>query len=865
MTVASHESRRLQGRPLGRPRGPKARLGVWFELCLVCCIAWARPAQAAERTAFHYGSRVPSELLSTYDRIVVEPDHLTNLKAFADHGVRPVAYLSIGEVARKSERARSVNAAWVLAENRAWASWVMDLEQPGYQAYLTKRFEELWAKGYRGFFFDTLDSYRLAAAPQREAGLRRALVKILGELHRRHPDAQLLLNRGFEVLADVRGMVSGVVAESLFDRWDASTQTYQRVPEEDRRWLTKELERARDQLGLPVTVIDYRPPTERAEARETARKIAALGFEPWVTNAALDDLGVGAFEILPRRVLILTNEEGSALPDAVRFLSPVLEYLGYVPEHRPVPAAWSEIGPLDGYQGVITWFGSPALPPGYLDWMAAERRRGLRFVMFGAPGFDVAAPEAKELGLGVVAPSSVSRARVVKRDALVGFEAEPPQRPFDGPLLRLDPGGGRVHLSLADAEGRVGVAVATTSWGGVALSHVLALRGLAGERAWVIDPFEFLRRALALPEAPMPNVTSYAGRRLAMIAVRPEGFAALAGHGQPNNAGALARWLVEERQWPHSLATSATNPGAPVSAADAAAATRLLELGFFERAQLQPGSTLARGPGASLTAVSGMFAGRDPVGPIALDSLFLSSGAAQAYPFRDVLQTFAFTESPRRLKPVLLDYHGYLIGNPGGRSALDAIYGWLGQAQLFPAFVSEYVALARAFREQVVARALDGSYEIFGGAPLLTLRSPRGLGFPSGGPVVVRAGTDGVYSSFLPGRPRRMRLGSERLDAPHIVQANGVVLAFESLPAPAAPQAAGAAGAHTLELALALGGHVPLELELGGLPGGSLCELRFARGRAHGVTSPAGALRLSLGVEHTGDARLSCRAGHSNG
>jgi hypothetical protein len=860
-------SPRTTAHPERARRSSKTRLGVWFELCLVCCIAWARPAQAADRTAFHYGSRVPNELLSTYDRIVVEPDHLTNLKAFAEHGVRPVAYLSIGEVARKSERARSIKATWVLAENQAWSSWVMDLEQPGYQAYLGRRFEELWAKGYRGFFLDTLDSYRLAAAPQREAGLQRALVKILSDLHRRHPDAQLLLNRGFEVLGEVRGLVSGVVAESLFDRWDASTQSYQRVPEEDRRWLENELSRARDQLGLPVTVIDYRPPTERAEARETAGKIAALGFEPWVTNAALDDLGVGAFEILPRRVLILTNEVGSAIPDAVRFLAPVLEYLGYVPEHRPVPAAWSEIGSLDGYQGVVTWFGSSALPPGYLSWMNAERQRGRRFVMFGLPGFDVAAPEAKALGLGVVAPSSASRARVVARDELVGFEAEPPQRPFDGPLVSV--GGGHVHLRLADAEGRVGVAVASTSWGGFALSHVLALRGLSGERAWVIDPFEFLRRSLALPQAPMPNVTTYAGRRLAMIAVRPEGFGSLAGHGQPSNAAALARWLGGERQWPHSLAASASSPTTPVSAVDAAAATRLLELGFFERAELEPGTTLARGPEASLTGVSSMFVGRDPVGPIALDSLFLSAGSAQAYPFRDVLQTFLFTESPRRLKPVFLDYHGYLIGNPGGRAALGAIYGWLGQAQLFPAFVSEYIALARAFREQVVARALDGSYEIFGGPALLTLRSPRALGLPSSGPVVVREAADGVYSSFLPGGSRRsIRFGGERLATPHIVQTNGVVLAFQALPArPRQPGPEQPAVAHedTLEIGLELGGHVPLEVELGGLPANAACELKFARGSARGVTSLAGALRLSLGVEHTGGAHLSCGASTSNG
>jgi hypothetical protein len=833
------------------------RASAWFELCLLFCVAWAQPAQAAERTAFHYGSRVPGDLLSVYDQVVVEPDHLTNLKEFAEHGARPVAYLSIGEVAQNDKRSRSIDKAWVLAENRAWSSWVMNLEHAGYQAHLMRRFEELWAKGYRGFFLDTLDSYRLAAAPEHDAGLRNALVKIIQELKRRHPDAELLLNRGFEVLSDVRSVVSGVVAESLFDRWDASTQSYRRVPEQDRRWLTAELSRVRDQLGLPVMVIDYRPPTEKAEARETARKIAALGFEPWVTNSTLDDIGVGRLEVVPRRVLILTNDAGPTTPDAVRFLAPVLEYLGYVPEHRRVPAAWSELSSLDDYQGVITWFDSPALPPGYLDWMGAERRRGKRFVLFGVLGFDVAAPGARELGLRVVAPSSASMAQVSSRDTLVGFEAEPPRRPFDGPLFSLEGGpGAQVHLRLVDAEGRVGVAVASTAWGGFATSHVLALRGLSGQRAWVIDPFAFLQRSLALPDAPMPNVTTYGGRRLAMISLRAEGLAALAGHAQPSNATALARWLERERAWPHSLAFTPSDPTVPLDAADADAAASLLELGYFERAELRPGSTLARGPGASLTDVSGMFSGPDLVGPIALDSLFLSGGEAQAYPFRDVLSTFSFTEAPRRLKPVFVDYHGWLIGNPGGRSALGAIYAWLGQARLFPTFVSEYEKLARAFRQQVVARALDGSFSFFGGAPLVTVRSPRSLGFPGAGPVVVHDGPDGFYSSFLPGVPRSIRFAPARPDAPFIVQTNGAVLAFE-----ARAQDLG----ENLAVALELSGRLPLDVEIGGLPRGSSCELRFARGRARGITSEAGALRLSLDVAQTGEARLSCRAPTTNG
>ena len=152
--------------------------------------------------------------------------------------------------------------------------------------------------------------------------------------------------------------------------------------------------------------------------------------------------------------------------------------------------------------------------------------------------------------------------------------------------------------------------------------------------------------------------------------------------------------------------------------------------------------------------------------------------------------------------------------------------------------------------------------------------------------MVVRSLADGVYCSFLPGSPRRVVFSEAPLAGPHIVQTNGVVRAFDVRPLPATagaptaelalasvnslvarpqPDGAAAAPAGYLTIALELAGHVPLEVEFVGLPKEAPCELEFTRGRARGITSPAGVLRLSLGVEQTGAATLSCRTGSNNG
>ncbi len=833
----------------------------WLPLCLFCCMSWpgaagANEAGARERTAFYYGARVPRELIAVYDQIVVEPGHVQNLEDFSLPGgpegparAKPVAYLSVGEIALASDEAKSVPKRWVLANNPAWSSLVMDLASAEYQAHLFAKYERLWAAGYHRFFLDTLDSYRLAPNDAGAERAEKALVGIIAELQRRHPEARLLVNRGFEILGQIAAHVSGVVAESLFDRWDAAAQRYTRVPESDRRWLIERLVQARDVHGLPVTVIDYRPPAQRHAARETARKIRALGFEPWVTDAALGTIGVGSLEILPRRVMILGNEPPSAAPDGLRLLAPVLEYLGYLPEYREAPRDWSSLDLEQGYQGVVTWFSSGELAPGYAAWMSEQIARGVRFAIFGVPGFEADGPEARELGLRVISPASASATRVSKRDALIGFEAPPPARPFDGPVIELARARGtRVHLRLVDEAGRAGVAVATTPWGGFALSHALALRGLHGERAWVIDPFAFLKSALALPEAPMPNATTENGRRLAMLLVRSDGASWPAAYGQPESASVLGAWLAAKYPWPHAVDAGA---GAqPESAADRAAAEQLAHLPFFRRAALRAGTTRARGATASLTQVGGMFEGTDAVGAIAADSLYLPSGEPHAHPYAQVLETLEFTDQPRRLKPVLLDYHAFMAASSAGRATLATLYTWLASQALFPLHVDEYMERARGFSEQIVARDLDGGFFFFGGESLLTVRAPLGLGAPClerSSVAALRRHADGYYVSLAPGGKRHLAFGTCGSGRPHLVQANGRVLRW-------LVEAEGCA------VRLELAGHTPLALELAGLPAGARCELTSPTLRAAGTTDAHGALALALARAATGDARLTCAA-----
>jgi hypothetical protein len=237
---------------------------------------------------------VPLGALSQYDRVVVEADNLPNPAAFAASGTVVFAYLSVGEAEGWRASTRELDSSLFLGENTAWHSRIADLTQPGWTKFLVeRRMAALWQQGYRAFFLDTLDSYQIALKdPIKQAAQAHALASLIRTMHDRFPGVQLLLNRGFVVLPEIGHLAVGLVAESLFQGWDASAGRYVQVDDASRRWLMDQLYAANMRYKLPITVIDYVSPQEPELARDTAQRIKLLGFTPWIATPSLNTLGV---------------------------------------------------------------------------------------------------------------------------------------------------------------------------------------------------------------------------------------------------------------------------------------------------------------------------------------------------------------------------------------------------------------------------------------------------------------------------------------------------------------------------------------------------------------------------------------------
>jgi polysaccharide biosynthesis protein PelA len=522
----------IVGNLLRKLIGKNVLHALWLLLALSTASVWASGLSAA----FYYGQAPFPPELRTFDTWVVEPANISDPTFVTNNVDKLFAYVSLGEVTANRPYLGKMPETWLRGDNKAWQSRVIDQAAPGWPLFFVDEvIAPLRRQGFRNFFLDTLDSYHLIAdTPEARKQQEQGMIAAIRLLKSRFPDAKLTLNRGFEILPEIRDLVTAVAAESLFQSWNNMTRQYLPVSASERDWLLKELGRVRSEHGLPVIVIDYAPPGNRTQAREIAARISALGFVPWVSNGDLNSVGLGTVEPVSRRVLMLYDGriEGVDLriSTAHRYAAMPLNYLGYVPEYRDIAVEGLPETPVTGrYAGIVTWFHSSETTIGSAlgDWLLKQVADDVPVVILDNFGFEFSEKAAVRLGLKRASHLPMGDIRVLFRKPSAAFETEP--LPTVSDFFPLDAGAAAdVWLRAGDST-REQHAVAITAWGGYALAPFSVIGLPDSENArWVVDPIAFLKRALKLPDMPVPDVTTENGRRLLITHIDGDGFASKA-------------------------------------------------------------------------------------------------------------------------------------------------------------------------------------------------------------------------------------------------------------------------------------------------------------------------------------------------
>ena len=869
------------------PKRTWCRAAAWVVAASVVLFCLSSSAHAAEpagvRTAFYYGSELPNALVDHYDRVVVDPDHVVSPQPFLQHRARLLAYVSLGEVGPQRTWRSDVPQDCLLGRNPAFQGNVIDVRKAAWKTFVLDRIiEPLWKRGYRGFFLDTLDSYKLYLKASQHQAARLALIDLIQEIERRHPDVTLVANRGFELLPSLASHLDGVAAESLFRGYDAQGKRYVAVSESDRRWLEGRLVEARDQHGLPVVVIDYVPKGDLKLRRDTASAIAKRGFMPWVATPSLDDLGVGAVEVIPRRVLILHDSpQPGGVSRARGLVAPALEPLGYTVEEIDVSSAFPSDAAVRTSAGVVIWVGrlSPQRAALWQSWIERQHHRGVRLVFFESFGFSPSSRLLKSFGLERT-ETPVSARRIVVQSPIVGFEANPPLRARDRLTYRADGTTSRTLLRMADASGHVADGVVVGPWGGIGFAPYVLADGPEFTHRWILDPSEFLRTALALPTIPAPDATTESGRRLTTVFVSAKGFTTTSSlPGNPPASKVIVDSILAREALPATIALDTAMLGATQLRA---IARRMAALPQVELASPEGSMSEALGKGPALvscsigspaTAQDGLvpfleepfaqprYRERDsmtlllPLGlpargvfaalaPGAGDLQHTRGFVAPFDRYRRAIDTFALDDAPRRLRPIGIRFSFFSGTQPASLKALQDVYASVRSQQILPVWVSEYAAIVRGFHEATVARRLDGGWELARLGSLHTLRWPATDVWPnldaSAGVVGVRTIPQGRYIHLSGSRVRLVWRATAPHDV-HLSHANARVLAWNS----------SNRGAR-----ISLLGHLPVQLVVRAV-GASRCELR-ARGRIFRGKEDSSEFHFSLPWSEIDDATLSC-------
>ncbi|OCS46421.1 bifunctional glycoside hydrolase 114/ polysaccharide deacetylase family protein [Ralstonia pickettii] len=456
-------------------------------------------ASAEPQIAFYYGRDVPVAELQAFDWVVLDP---ATAGSFDPKQPSPTLWFARVDLTQQTDAMRT----------SAWPANVIE-----------KVFAPLVAQGYAGFLLDGLDTLERSAPDAANA-----VAALVQALHARAPQTKLLAG-GTAWLQTLAPQLSGVVTAGLV-RERTGVEGLMDVTDADRTARIATLRNIGTHYHLPAVALDYCPNYNRACLRETANVARAAGVSSYATTPAADFIGIGRLEVMPRRILLVEPQEpGTSTNTApsMLYLAMPINYLGYRTEFADANKPLPTVTP-DRYAGVVTWFDGNASRPGaWASWLRRTITAGVRVAMFNQFGLNMDASTAQMLDLQTVPGAPAGPLAIVSRDPMIGFELQPHPDRRMAVGVQVDPGvAGSQSLLRLSAGSYSYDAAAIMPWGGYVLQPFGVFRMPDVDQArWVIQPLDFLRRALQLPAMPVPDTTTENGRRLMTVHIDGDGFA----------------------------------------------------------------------------------------------------------------------------------------------------------------------------------------------------------------------------------------------------------------------------------------------------------------------------------------------------
>jgi len=206
-------------------------------------------------------------------------------------GVRAVRHGGVRQ--RPPSRSEVSRQGLLLDENPTWpGAFAVDIRDRRWHArILDELVPAILARGFDGVFLDTVDTGTDLERRDRVRfeGATIATIELVRAIKRRHPQAVVVLNRGYDILPAVENSVDMVLAESLVTAWDFQNNRARLAPALQHQAESAMLKQAAGRNPkLKLLALEYWPPEDGAMLKEIYAKVRALGFAPYVATVDLD-------------------------------------------------------------------------------------------------------------------------------------------------------------------------------------------------------------------------------------------------------------------------------------------------------------------------------------------------------------------------------------------------------------------------------------------------------------------------------------------------------------------------------------------------------------------------------------------------
>lgn len=273
-------------------RASKPILGAM--LVLSALFGFARANDDPFPWAVYYGADAPPEAFAGYRMVVFDSDRHPDIEPIAARRTQVLGYLSIGEVHRTRSYFAEVEREGLLVyENPTWpGAFAVDVRDARWRKRIVEELvPAILARGFQGVFLDTADTAIDLERRDRTkfAGATLATIELVKAIRNRHPQIAIVLNRGYEILPAVEGVIDMVLAESLVTAWDFPNKKPRMAPAGERAAQVAQLVDARRRTPkLRVLALEYWTPDDSPKIKEIYAQVRALGFAPYVATVALD-------------------------------------------------------------------------------------------------------------------------------------------------------------------------------------------------------------------------------------------------------------------------------------------------------------------------------------------------------------------------------------------------------------------------------------------------------------------------------------------------------------------------------------------------------------------------------------------------